>query len=244
AAWWPNFDTPLWGAIFRNTILLDAIDKPRLGRGDLEMAAWTIARRDASSSASFLADFRAVLDEQVARGETSELTRYLRSYDGWNVAGSAGALLYDESVKQLRKILFQQHVGTFLQANLFERILQPTVIRRAMRSETKYDYLAGREPLAVLKTAMSAAYEALKSRYGDNPAAWSFSPGAISVPGQASVPYINRGTYIQVIELSPTPVGRNVASPGVAESGDHSFDQVDLARSWTYKKMWGFRSRQ
>ena len=243
AAWWPNFDTPVWGAIFRNTVLLDVIDKARLGRRDLEMAAWTIARRDTSSNALFLADFRAVLDEQVARGETSELTRYLRSYDGWNVAGSAGALLYDESVKQLRKILFQQHVGTFLQANLFERILQPTVIRRAMRSETKYDYLAGRSPSDVVTEAMSSALSILKERHGDDPATWSYQPGSIRVPSGPPIPYINRGTYIQITELSPNPVARSVASPGVAESGDHSEDQTHLARAWTYKPMWGWARR-
>jgi hypothetical protein len=60
------------------------------------------------------------------------------------------------------------------------------------------------------------------------------------VRGQATIPYITRGTYIQIIELSPRPFGRSVASPGVGEAGDHSADQADLARAWGYKPMWRF----
>jgi len=58
------------------------------------------------------------------------------------------------------------------------------------------------------------------------------------VPGEVPIPYSNRGTYIQVVELLPDgPIGRNVLPPGVAQTGPHSRDQVPLSRAWTFKPM-------
>ena len=238
ASWWPNFDTPAWGYPFRNEVLLRAVDKPKIGRFDLERAAWEIARRETVTSGVFISDFKAVLDAESALGQLSDQARYLGSYEGWNVEGSVGAVIYAEAVKELREELFKQHTGTFLQQTLFEAVVQPSVIRKALRGETAYDFLAGREPFAVLKTAIEQAMANLRADRGDDPSAWAFSPGKIAVKGQSPIPYSNRGTYIQIVELSGSPVGRSVASPGVSEAGEHSSDQAALARAWTFKPMW------
>ncbi len=235
ASWWPNLDTPVWGSPFRNEVLLAALPQGKLGRFDLERAAWEIARRETDTSGAFRDDFQTAI---ASNPPTDPLVRYLGSFEGWNVEGSVGALIYDEAVNQLRTELFKPSVGTFIQPAIFEQVIQPAMIKRALRGRTKYNFLAGRSAPDVVRIAVSGAMTALKGSQGEDPAAWSFRPGSINVRGQKPIPYINRGTYIQIIELSPVPVGRSVASPGAQESGPHASDQADLARAWTYKPMW------
>jgi penicillin amidase len=234
ASWWPNLDTPVWGSPFRNEVLLRAIPDGKLGRFDLERAAWEIARRETDTSSTFLDGFISA----NAGGANGPLSRYLVSFGGWNVDGSTGAVIYDEAVNQLRTELFKPSVGTFIQPAIFEQVIQPAMIKKALAGKTKYDFLNGRKMNDVLATALKGAMSTLASSLGDDPSAWSFRPGSINVRGQKPIPYINRGTYIQIIELSPNPVGRSVASPGVSESGPHASDQADLARAWIYKPMW------
>jgi penicillin amidase len=238
ASWWPNFDTPVWGSPFRNEVLLRAIPSGKLGRFDLERAAWEIARRETESSGVFLDQFLSA----VTNGRSSAAARYLSEFDGWNVEGSVGALIYDEAVGQLRTELFKPSVGNFIQPAIFEQVIQPSLIMKALKGVTKYDFLSGRRATDVLTTSLDGAMAALLAAHGDDPAAWSYKPGSISVRGQKPIPYINRGTYIQIIEMSPTPVGRSVASPGASESGPHASDQADLARAWTYKPMWRLKA--
>lgn len=230
--WWPNWDTPVWGAYFRNEVLLKAIPSGKLGRFDLERAAWEIARRETTSSGAFVEDFRTLLQG------ANPASPHLASFDGWDVDGSIGATVYDEAVKELRKELFTASTGTFVQPSIFEQVLQPAVIRNALAKKTKYDFLGDRSSLSVLTAAMEGAISNLTSSRGADLSTWAFRPGAMAVRDQAPIPYNNRGTYIQVIELAPTPIGRSVASPGVAESGPYSKSQADLARAWTYKPMW------
>ncbi len=236
AAWWPNLDTPVWGSPFRNEVLLAALPSGKMGRADLEHAAWTIARRDSETCGAFLQDVKSLLEPNLRTGDP--LARYLGGFDGWNTEGSVGAVIYDELVSRLRTELFRPHVGTFIQPTIFETVIQPSVIRKALRGETRYDFLAGRTATDVYTTSMQATMTALKASLGEDPSLWSYVPGSITVRGQKPIPYNNRGTYIQIVELSPIPAGRSVASPGAAESGPHAADQADLARAWMYKPMW------
>jgi penicillin amidase len=234
-SWWPNFDTPVWGTPFRNQALLDAIPSGKLGRFDLERAAWQIARRDTETMGIFSEHFRDAVRSLAA---DDPLRRYIENFDGWYVEGSVGALLYDSAVEHLRTELFRPSVGTFLQPTIFETVIQPGTIKKALERRTKFDYLGERRAGEVVLAALRKAFDSLKESQGDDPSKWTFRPGSINVRGQRPIPYINRGTYIQITELSPVPTARSVASPGVAESGAHQYDQADLARAWTYKPMW------
>ena len=138
----------------------------------------------------------------------------------------------------MRTELFRPSVGTFLQPTIFETVIQPGTIKKALERRTKFDYLGERRAGEVVLAALRKAYDSLKESQGDDPSKWSYKPGSITVRGQRPIPYINRGTYIQITELSPLPAARSVASPGVSESGAHQYDQADLARAWTYKPMW------
>jgi hypothetical protein len=182
-----------------------------------------------------LPDFRQALSGLPA---TDPLVRYLGSFDGWYVEGSVGAVIYDAAVDRLREELFRPSVGTFIQPTIFETVIQPSLIKKALSGETKFDFLAGRKKDEVVLAALNKAIDSLRSQFGEDVSKWSYRPGQINVRGQKPIPYLNRGTYIQITELSPVPTARSVASPGVGEVGPHSNDQADLARAWTYKAMW------
>jgi hypothetical protein len=77
----------------------------------------------------------------------------------------------------------------------------------------------------------------LEKKLGSDVGLWGYHAGGIAVPNEAPIPYGNRGSFIQIVELRTVPRGRSVLTPGVAESGPHSKDQVPLARAWGYKPM-------
>ena len=124
--------------------------------------------------------------------------------------------------------------GNFVSPDNFRLIAQPSVMLKALEGKTKVNYLGTRKPGEVVRKALLDATEKLaKSNAGERYVA----PG-IAVPGETPIPYSNRGTYIQIVELPSLGIeGRNVVTPGVAESGPKSLNQVPLARAWLYKPM-------
>ena len=238
ASWWPNLDTPVWGRIFRNEVLLDAIPAGPLRRSDLEKAAWTIARKDTVTNGAFADAFKAALKY---KNEWPEAAAQMYSYDGWHLDGSASPVIYNEAVKQLRKEIFSEHIGNLTSDSLFEQGVQPSVILNALEKKTKFPYLGKRTPNDVLLAAFRKAVNNITAVQGQEPALWRFTPGSITVPGQPKIPYIARGTYIQINEVGKTISSMSVASPGVEEEGPHSVDQAFLARAWTFKPVWPFQ---
>jgi hypothetical protein len=115
----------------------------------------------------------------------------------------------------------------------FRTAAQPSVMLKALRRETKVNYLGSRKAADVVH----AAYLRVGERFVAAESMPSYKAPGIAVPGQAPIPYSNRGSYIQIVELGLGPRGRDVVTPGIAESGPHSLDQVPLARSWLYKLM-------
>lgn len=219
AAWWSNSDTPVWGSPFRNEALLSALGRGPWTSGHLERAAWEIARRSWEYPA-FAYVFAQSEDPQ------------LHAYDGWRLEGSLAAAKHYETMRELRKALFVPAVGGFTSDALLETVVQPHVLLRALRGETRLDYLAGRsigEVLREAEAAVTTGNEGLRV-------------GGIRYADQPLVAYGDRGTYIFVAELGPWGVrARSVQGPGVAEAGPHAFDQVPLVREFRFKPMvtWG-----
>jgi len=236
ASWWPTMDTPAWGSVFRNEVLLQSLTKEKLSAFDLERAAWDIARKDTESDSAFAGMF--VRSLEGSPDATGLVGTTIGSYDGWVVIGSAGQLLYREAVRELRKELFTSSTGNFTSDSLFERVVQPSVMLNALAGKSHYDYLGGRKREDVVAKAVRQAFQTLAGRYGPEPAAWPANLGAFAAPNAPPVYYSNRGTYIQITELAPVPVARSVAAPGVTEAGQYSDSQVDLARQWIFKPVW------
>lgn len=235
--WWPNGDTPLWGRIFRNATLLKAIPEGKLAIDDLERAAWTIARRDDETDAQFHPMFQKALKGAPLDSLRSDAAGILDAFDGWMVDGSAPASLYKECVRRLRRELLVPVTGNFVSDAIFDTVAQPTILWYALEGRSKYKYLGTRSASDVLRAAFEKAVDGFRETRGADPGLWRFQAGGIFVPEQPRIPYGNRGTFIQLLEMRPKPIGRSVNPPGLAESGDHAFDQVPLARAWLYKPM-------
>jgi len=246
-AWWPNFDTPVWGRIFRNSALLDCLKKPRLTAQDLELAAWTIARTD--ETWPYFEPFLAKIpNSQVAVGEEwkvkgSEIVAKTRDgagesmigFDGRLVDGSRQASTYLRFVDALRTELFAGTTGNFISPDNFRQIGQPSVMLKALEGKTKVNYLGKRKPEDVVRAALMKATDGERLPDGTYR---RYAANGIPVPGQDPIPYSNRGSFIQVVEsLLGGMTGRSIVTPGLAETGPHSLDQVPLARAWLFKPM-------
>jgi hypothetical protein len=130
----------------------------------------------------------------------------------------------------MRKQVFLPTVGNFLAPQFFDQALQPSVILAALEGRTKFNYMQGRTSASVAKAALETASKQVGGSVYHAP--------TISVTGDTPIPYSNRGTYIQIVEmLIAGPYGRNVLPPGVSAAGPHSNDQVPLSRAWIYKPM-------
>ena len=223
-SWWTNGDTPVWGRAFRNTSILNSIPNRPLVIQDLENVAWTIARMDENYA------FTAPLFAEAQRRNVSKLGL---GFDGRLLEGSIQAALFSRFNQKLKEELFLPVTGNFASPDNFRQVTQATVVLNALAGKTSFNYLAGRSRESVLNAAFSKALSEV-----DIVPPLRYTAGAIPVPDQPAIPYSNRGTYIQLIEFLQKGIfGRNVVSPGVAESGAHSRDQVPLARAWTFKPM-------
>jgi penicillin amidase len=220
-SWWPNGDTPAWGRIFRDSLLRTALDKPKLAMADLEYAIWQVARQD-YNYAAFASHLKGIDPD-------------LDAFDGRMLAGDPAAGLYRRFFDEIRVELFAGAVGSFLTPDNFRLALQPSLMLDALEGRTKFDYLAGRKSADIMKAAWVRVATARQDEgYPDN---LRFAPPSIGVPEEPAIPYSDRGTVIQIVEMFQRPRGRNVLTPGVAETGPHSRDQAPLARAWTYKPM-------
>jgi len=232
ADWWPNYDTPVWGRIFRNEVLLDQVRKPKLTSQDLELAAWNIARLDETTK--YFEPFTKLITASPADSEAASL---LKAFDGRMMSGSIAASLYSGWMTALQSEVFEGMVGNFYSPDLFRRVIQPSLLLKALERRTAVDYLGSRTVEQVVSAAFAKAVASLKGSKGPDIRDWALAGGSFPAPGQPPVPYGNRGSYIQITELLSAPYGRNVLPPGESESGEHSQDQLPLARAWTYKRM-------
>jgi hypothetical protein len=153
----------------------------------------------------------------------------LSTYSGALVDGAAEPAMYNRYVSELRNEVFLPTTGNFASPENFALVVQPDVIVKALRGETKFNFLQGKSASEVSTAAMDRAFKASVGK--------QFKASTIPVPVGEPILYRDRGTYLQIIEVGNAPAGRNVLTPGVSESGEHSFDQVQLARTWSYKAM-------
>jgi penicillin amidase len=240
-SWWPNLDTPVWGRIFRNTAVLEAIDKTKLNEQDVETVAWHIARVDFTWPY-----FKALVQKTVADfkqkrfikdpGPITEAMQALGAFDGRLLSGSEGAAVYAAFFDALQEEIFLGTTGNFISMDNFRQVAQPTIMLRALNRQTKVDYLGNRSAEEVVEKAVGVAGERLAKQFGRDLGAWRYAAPSIKWGEEPLVPYSNRGTMIQVIDLA-TMSGRNIVPPGVAETGAHAFDQVPNARTWVLKPM-------
>ncbi|MDR3690704.1 MAG: penicillin acylase family protein [Fimbriimonas sp.] len=212
-SWWPNFDTPTWGKVFENTSLLAAIGNGKLSLADMEAIPEKIAKSD--ETWPFFKPYLAGTD--------------LAGFDGKLIDGSTQASTYRSFVEHLREILFRDKTGNFLDPDLFRLVLQPSVLLRALEGKTRFDYLAGKSAQDVVRQVLAEVESKARPPY---------VAGGFRTFDTDPIPYSNRGTYIQILELRKEHiVGLNVLPPGESESGPHRNDQSALARAFEFKPV-------
>lgn len=224
-AWWDNTDSPVWGHLFRVDALRAALPSGPVSRLDLERAAFAIARMDGLTLGVF-AGWADLLPEELAPARLM-----LERYAGARVLGTIEPVYYDLLVNALRDEIFRPHIGNFLSPALYAQAISPSVIDRALRGETEFDFLGDRTMEEVFVAAAGRALEQFSAldRQG-------FNPSSIPDGEGGRIPYGSRGTVIFITELAPgRPMMRTVLNPGQAESGPHQRDQAPLAASWSYK---------
>jgi penicillin amidase len=237
-SWWPNFDTPVWGRIFRNETLLKALPARPLSPQDLEAAARTIATGDNEQS-YFVPDLLKAAAEVRLPREATEALVYLRGWDGKAYDASVAPALYNAWLDALREDLFTDKLGSLGGPANFRLAAQPTIVWNALHKKTRLDYLEGRSAAEVMRRSFVRAVSNLSKRLGPNPAAWQYAADRIPWKGLPETLYSNRGTYIQIVGFGSGPIGRFVAPPGVSENPDSPSysDQASLAANWAYFPM-------
>lgn len=217
---WMNGDTPTFGRLNRVSAIDAALPAGLVTAQDLERTAWKIARTD-----PFWPAFRPYVLRALPRLSPAA-REAIQGFDGSMLDGSRQAGTYSRFLDELRRSLFLPVTGDFLSFENFRTITQPSALLNALEGKTKIDYRAGRSAEAVVVAALEKAVGPVYR-----------APG-ITVPGETPIPYSERGTYIQVIEmLASGPYGRNVLPPGNSERGEHRLDQAPLSRAWTFKPM-------
>ncbi|MET3805375.1 penicillin amidase [Nakamurella sp. UYEF19] len=126
-------------------------------------------------------------------------------------------------------------------SNLALRLLQG----RKASLVLKGDYLQHTPLAAAVTGSLITALDQLTAAFHTPDAAQWLTPireilwAPMGIGGVPNTPFMNRGTYNQIISLGPCIHGENVVAPG--QSGDprspHFADQLQLYATWHYKPM-------
>lgn len=249
AVWWENVDTPVWGAIWRVERIHDlAKSKPVLTVEDVKAIFVDIASYD------LMAQYiKPIILQSAKRNEsklTPEMRQAVRLLEVWDNHGREGCVpktIFDAWVDSFRVKVFAANLGPMLD----NMVLRPAFRQQAswayytlMGSKASvprlYDMMKGKSRDEVVLDCLADALKNLTMKYGANMSTWRYTAPRINIPPLPSIPYDDRGSYIQVIELSkPFIVGENVLPPGQSENpkSPHYSDQRDLAGWWMFKPM-------
>lgn len=237
--WWPNFDTPVWGRIFRNQLIVDRLSAiQKITTLDIESVVRHIATHSIDPS-YFLPILNLSLLRNFESVEERRGSAYLRNWDAEYRDGAVAPVIYNAWFDVFREQLFSPLLGNFLAPDNFRLVVQPTFTWNALNGQTKIDYLDGRKIEDLSFTAFQNALTTLSNRRGGDVATWRLSASRMPFTNLPSVLYTDRGTYIQIIELWPRIRGRYIAPPGTSEiaNSPHYLDQAALAANWAYIPM-------
>jgi penicillin amidase len=148
------------------------------------------------------------------------------NFDGLLKDQSIEAKSYQDWYDRVQSDSIRPTAGSFLTPDIFKLVAQPTVVWNALHQKTKLDFMGGRDPLAVTRRVETPA----------DPSSYRVTPHIFKDLG--SMLYTNRGTYIQIVELTSRGIlSRSVLPPGESDADLHRADQLSLANTWSFKPM-------
>jgi len=246
AIWWDNSDTPVWGKIFRVHRIKELIESDDLLTiEDVEGILRDIAYNDENADYFKPLILRASERVKIENPTIKAAIRYLRAWDNHAVEGSVAKSIMDEWIRKVREEIFLETLGDFGDMGKFHYFLQPSLILHVLEGDrskcpVSYDYLQERDVNEVIISALGRAVADLEAKFGRNMFEWQHRNGEIKLDPLPPIPESNRGTYIQIIELTkPYIHGINILPPGQSEDpgSPHYSDQRELAGWWMFKPM-------
>lgn len=252
AAWYPNSDTPVWGAVFRYKRIEDLFNrKSRIGPDDLRAMLPDIAtyQLDADFFLPLLFQVtKSFLQADAQSGPEPMGAVYRQALDlllDWDhkeTEGSPPAAIFQLFMRTLRQETLLSTLGNFGSDSSFFQVAQASYLWHAYGKspvKTTLGYFADRSREETLREAFQKTVDEMVKRVGPDLSAASYRAGRMSLAPLADVPYSNRGTYIQIIELGEPVRGMSILCPGQSEDpkSPHFSDQRDLASWWMFKPM-------
>jgi len=247
AIWWDNYDTPVWGMVFRNRRIAQLLAaRSKVSTEDLRNILLDISTNDPTAQ-DFLPLLNAALKKHAAllTPQAKKAAGYLAAWDHHATEGSVAKTLFDAWLQQTREDLFLKYFGVIPDRNLFNLAMQPSLILRVLLGKksplpAQYDYLQGQAADRLMAEALNRAVEKLEKQRGAEMSEWRYSRGRINFSPLPPIPATERGTYIQIVECAkPLVRGVSILAPGQSEHPDspHFGDQRELAGWFFFKPM-------
>ncbi len=244
-AYWDNAERPVWGAIFRVYRIRQLLAaRPKLTFEQIRDIVIDIGLNDPNAAYLKPHLLKAIVNAGLTDGQLKSAYNLLSAWDDHSVDGSVAKTIFDEWLQTLREAIFADELQE-IDKDLFNAITQPSLILHVLEGKAasvpvKYDFLNGKTATQVQLEALRQALERLTAKKGTSPALWGHVQPAINLSPLPPIPSTNRGTYIQIIELSrPLIRGASILPPGQSEDprSPHFGDQRELAGYWKFKPM-------
>jgi len=253
AAWWDNSDTPVWGAIFRIHRIQQLLEaKPKLTFEDLRDIVEDIGTYDLTVDYFKPLILRAVGNWEIGKlgnvgrsdfSRLKEAANYLREWNNHAKGGEVGKTIYDAWLAAASDLVFADDIGDLAQSGDFRRVVPSFLLHALLGKQSsvphRYDFLNGKDAESIIVDALRQALEKLTKDRGEDMSQWGYQRGTINLNPLPPIPEMNRGTYIQIVELSHDIRGVNILPPGQSEDpkSPHFSDQREMAARWEFKRM-------
>jgi acyl-homoserine lactone acylase PvdQ/tetratricopeptide (TPR) repeat protein len=249
---WKNYSVPAWGVVFRISNIRNALDHRLKANGGKVTFTEALSIAPEIGRHNFRADYLKPDLLAAARRHPSELTpemrqalAYLEHWDDQAREDGVSQTIFAAWYERVRWDLFHPVVGDLGSAKNYGRFINPSSVYHVLagpKSSVKIscDYLAGRTADEVQLQALREALEQLRRERGPEMSTWAFHFPWIKFDPLPSIPWYDRGTYIQAVELDPAGVhGVWILPPGESEDpgSPHYQDQLYLASWWMYTPM-------
>jgi len=245
APWWPNFDSAVWGEIFRIRRVETLVTARE--RLTFEQARTILVDIGANDPvADYLKPWvlRALEPIAAANNTARRVLDAVASWDNHAEDDSIPKAIFDRWVRKLREVLFRQDLGDVLSPAEFDRLLQPSAMLHVLAGKDsgvalEHDPLRGTRPEDAVMQAMVDAIQEMRTEQ-PNVMKWGYRQPLIDFKPLPGIPATARGTYIQIVETSrPQFRAVSILPPGQSEdpASPHFGDQREMAGYWKFKPM-------
>lgn len=255
---WKDYSVPAWGIAYRISNIRNAIAHHlKTNGGKLSFTEALMLAREIGRD-NYTADWLKPGLLRAGAKESGKLSPeerkaidYLRYWNDRLTDGSVGQTIFQAWYERLRLDIFGELFGNFgqlagfSQKRIFDHFVTASTVYHVLAGPhssvpLSRNYLDGQTANEVRLRALAEALAELRRKRGQNMAEWNYHTEWTDFAPLRSIPWYNRGTYIQEVELtSPTPHGIWILPPGESEDpkSPHSQDQLLLASWWMLTPM-------